>query len=184
MFFVVGAGKSDSLSLWYWLIQMSPMLIQSLTNGPRVEELTDDPVLLKRMLEEVLKLFNQAQGCIEQLGKHLERMLKRLYGRSREKWHPDQMLMNELLAKVLEQRQASEEMPSASVKVEAHTRHVIPHGRSVLPETLKHEEVGVAAAVPASEPVAKGLLDNRLLADLVVSKYVDHLPLYRLEKNL
>jgi transposase len=44
------------------------------------------------------------------------------------------------------------------------------------------EEVGVVTAPVVSGPVAKGLLDNGLLAHLVVSKFVDHLPLYRLEK--
>ena len=43
------------------------------------------------------------------------------------------------------------------------------------------EEVGVVTAPPANGPVAKGILDNGMLAHLAVSKFVDHLPLYRLE---
>jgi transposase len=42
--------------------------------------------------------------------------------------------------------------------------------------------VVVAAAKPAM-PIAKGLPGPGLLAHLIVSKYVDHLPLHRLERN-
>jgi transposase len=41
--------------------------------------------------------------------------------------------------------------------------------------------VVVAATKPAA-PIARGLPGAGLLADLIVSKYVDHLPLYRLER--
>ena len=41
--------------------------------------------------------------------------------------------------------------------------------------------VVVSALKPAS-PIAKGLPGPGLLAHLIVSKYVDHLPLYRLER--
>jgi transposase len=43
-------------------------------------------------------------------------------------------------------------------------------------------EVVIAAAKPAM-PIAKGLPGPGLLAHLIVSKYVDHLPLHRLERN-
>jgi len=215
---------------------MSPELVQEVKKLPRVEELPDDPVLLRGMLEQVLKLFGKAQVRIEQLEKQLDQMLRRMYGRRSEKWNPDQQLMDELLAAVLDQGKTAEETPSQTVKVETHTRKVTPHGRSVFPDTIKHEEViipvpekericpvtgrerpvigyeiskkldyrqpelvvkvykrekrgsvagaeevGVVTAPPANGPVAKGILDNGLLAHLVVSKYVDHLPLYRLE---
>ncbi len=39
----------------------------------------------------------------------------------------------------------------------------------------------IAAAKPAM-PIAKGLPGPGSLAHLIVSKYVDHLPLYRLER--
>ena len=41
--------------------------------------------------------------------------------------------------------------------------------------------VVIAAAKPAM-PIAKGLPGPGLLAHLIVSKYVDHLPLHRLER--
>jgi hypothetical protein len=48
---------------------MSPELVQEVKNLPRVEELPDDPVLLRGMLEQVLKLFGKAQVRIDQLEK-------------------------------------------------------------------------------------------------------------------
>jgi transposase len=216
---------------------MTALLNQSLPNLPRVGQLPDDPVLLKGMLEEVLKLFEKAQVRIEQLEKQLEQTFRRLYGRRSEKWDPNQMVMEELLVAVLEQGPRSEEKPGVSVKVEAHTRQLTPHGRGIFPESLPHEEViipvpeeeqrcpitglqrpvigyeiskkidyrppalvvkvykrekrgsvagaeevGVVTAPPPSGAVARSILDNGMLAHVVVSKYVDHLPLYRLEK--
>jgi len=43
------------------------------------------------------------------------------------------------------------------------------------------QEIVIAAAKPP-QPIAKGLPGPGLLAHLIVSKYVDHLPLYRLER--
>jgi hypothetical protein len=83
---------------------MSPELVQEVKNLPRVEELPEDPVLLRGMLEQVLKLFGKAQVRIDQLEKQLDQMLRRMYGHSSEKWNPDQKLMDELLAAVLDQR--------------------------------------------------------------------------------
>lgn len=48
------------------------------------------------------------------------------------------------------------------------------------PPTVEPAGVVVAAAKPAM-PIAKGLPGPGLLAHVIVSKYVDHLPLYRLE---
>lgn len=48
-------------------------------------------------------------------------------------------------------------------------------------ESLPPETVVIAAVKPAM-PIAKGLPGAGLLAHLIVSKYVDHLPLHRLER--
>ena len=50
-----------------------------------------------------------------------------------------------------------------------------------LPTATLQAGVVIAAAKPAM-PIAKGLPGAGLLAHLIVSKYVDHLPLYRLER--
>jgi transposase/uncharacterized coiled-coil protein SlyX len=43
---------------------------------------------------------------------------------------------------------------------------------------------GVITAAPEPQPIAKGLPGPGLLAQVIVSKYADHLPLYRLERIL
>jgi transposase len=43
---------------------------------------------------------------------------------------------------------------------------------------------GVVAAPPEPQPIAKGLPGPGLLAQVLVSKYADHVPLYRLERIL
>ena len=55
---------------------MSPERVQEAKNLPRVEELPDDPVLLRGMLEEGLKLFGKAQVRIDQLEKQLDQRLR------------------------------------------------------------------------------------------------------------
>jgi len=205
---------------------------------PRIEDLPDDPAVLRAVLMQVLQALRQATGKIEELQQHLEQLARRLYGRSSEKLDPNQILMDALLIPALEQRQpAPGQSAAAGVKVEGHTRKHTPHGRGIFPETLRHEEiivpvpehericpqtgkerpligyeitkkldyrqpelivkvykrekrgslsgaeeVGVAVAPPPEGPIDKGMLDNGLLAHIAVSKFVDHLPLYRLEK--
>lgn len=46
----------------------------------------------------------------------------------------------------------------------------------------KHEEVGVATPTLPPQPVAKGVAGASLLAQVVVAKFKDHLPLYRQHK--
>jgi transposase len=200
--------------------------------------LPDDPVVLRGMIVELMQanrsLTQRVTGLLEQM----EQLTRRLFGRSSEKWDPNQAVMDELLAGVLEQGpvKAAPAVP-APVPVEAHTRKSTPHGRSMFPETIQHveivipvpeaervcpltgqerpvigyeitkkldyrqaeltvnvykrekrgsvanaEETGVVTAPPPEGPVAKGSLDNGLMAHLAVSKFVDHLPLYRQEK--
>jgi transposase len=213
--------------------------LTSTVSLPRIEELPDDPAVLRGMVEQLVKLLTAANGTIETLQQQVEQMVRRLYGRSSEKWDPNQALMDEVLAAVLEQRAALPKATDASipVKIEAHTRHVTPHGRSIFPETLKHEEIvipvpeaermcpitgqerpvigyeiskkldyrqpelvvkvykrekrgsvanaeetGVVTAPAPECPVPKSVMDNGLIAHVVVSKFEDHLPLYRQEK--
>jgi transposase len=205
---------------------------------PRLDELPEDPALLRAVVVQLLQQLNQAQGRIGDLQQQVEQLVRRLYGRSSEKLDPNQVLMDALLIPALEQRATTPPTAvTAAVKVEAHTRKVTPHGRTIFPETLKHEEiiipvpesericpvtgrerpvigyeeskkldyrqpelivkvfkrekrgsvagaeeVGVITAPPPEGPIPKGLLDNGLLAQVAVSKFVDHMPLYRQEK--
>ena len=103
------------------------------------------------MLEQLIKLLASANGTIEGLQQQLEQLRCRLFGRSSEKWDPNQAIMDELLAHVLEQRAALPQVPAvaAAVKIEAHTRKVTPHGRSIFPESFTHEEIVIP--VPEAE---------------------------------
>ncbi len=64
------------------------------------------------------------------------------------------------------------EFVPAVLKVIEHVRHKY---------ACRKCEEGVSVAPPPSKPIAKGLPGPGLLAALVVGKWLDHLPLYRLE---
>jgi len=190
--------------------------------------------MVVQLMQANRSLTEKVEGLLQQV----EQLTRRLFGRSSEKWDPNQAVMDELLAGVLEQGPVKAAPPvPAPVTIAAHTRKSTPHGRSLFPETLKHEEIvipvseaervcpitgqerpvigyeitkkldyrppelvvkvykrekrgsvakaeetGVVTAPPPEGPVPKGKLDNGMLAHLVVSKLVDHLPLYRQEK--
>ena len=205
---------------------------------PPVETLPDDPVALKAVLLTCYQLIEKLDGRVGDLQAYVAELTRKMFGRSSEKWDPNQILMDDVLIAALEQKQSESPIVTAPpVKVDAHMRKVTPHGRTLFPETIKHEEVvipvpeeqrrcpitglerpfigyeetkkleyvpaelivkvykreklgslpkaeeaGVVTAPPPEGPVPKGMLDNGLLAHLVVSKFVDHLPLYRQEK--
>ncbi|HEY7327624.1 MAG TPA: IS66 family transposase [Gemmataceae bacterium] len=65
-------------------------------------------------------------------------------------------------------------------KRQAHSREQSPPGPSSC-QLLDSSEVEIAAPKPAM-PIAKGLPGPGLLAHLIVSKCVDHLPLHRMER--
>lgn len=232
--------------------------------------LPDDPVLLKRMIAELLASLQEARRDNEALRLRLDGLLRRLYGPRSERCDPAQLLLFAAAAE------------PAPARVEAATpkRRCRPHGRRRLPAELPREvrqhqlteverlcpacgelriDIGVdtseqleyrpaslfvvahrvhkyvcpccsrpaAATVPAPAneespavpldqpkpaavssaatevppssppaelpavvvsaakpalPIAKGLPGPGLLAHLIVSKYADHLPLYRLER--
>lgn len=203
-----------------------------------VDSLPDDPEVLRGMIKQLAALLTTANGAITSLQQQVEQLVRRLYGRSREKWDPNQTVMDALLVDALEQRRPqSQETADAVVTVDTYKRKLTPHGRSVFPETLKHEEVvipvpdaericpvtgkerpfigyetskkldyrpaeltvkvykreklgsvagaeeaGVVTAPVKDSVVPKSVMDDGLLAHVAVSKFVDHLPLYRLEK--
>ena len=237
--------------------------------------LPDDPVLLKRLIEELLASLQEARRDNEALRHRLDELLRRLYGPRSERCDPAQLL---LFAAAAEPGPAAAAVEAAPPK-----RRCRPHGRRRLPADLPREvrqhqlteverlcpacgelriDIGVdtseqleyrpaslfvvahrvhkyvcpccrrpasatvpasaneespavpadqpepaavsAAAVAATEappssspaalpavvvsavkpasPIAKGLPGPGLLAHLIVSKYTDHLPLYRLER--
>lgn len=204
---------------------------------PPFETLPDDPAALKAITLMCYQVIEKLGGRVDELQQQVEQLVRRMFGRSSEKWDPNQILMDDVLIAALDQKQPEAPVVApAAVTVEAHTRKITPHGRSIFPETLRREEIvvpvptperlcpvtgrerpvigyeitqklefvrpelfvkvykreklgsvanaeetGVITAPAPEGPVPKGRLDNGLLAHLVVSKFGDHLPLYRLE---
>lgn len=120
---------------------------------PKIENLPDDPKVLRGMVEQLLEIINGLKSKISLTEHQLSLMVRRLYGRRSERWDPNQVLMDAVLIAALEQRRPREqtEAPESSVvvKVPEHERKVTSHGRGIFPETLTHEEVIIP--VPESE---------------------------------
>ena len=73
------------------------------------------------------------------------------------------------------------EYEAASIYVIRHIRYKYgPADESMLDES--GESLGVVVAPKPASPIEKGIAGPGLLAQVVVSKYSDHLPLYRLER--
>lgn len=101
-------------------------------------------------IESLLERNNQLECQIQQLTDNFEtkirlmrhqmdEMIKRLYGRSSEKLHPDQLLMQEMLLELEKNTPALQEpIIEAKTIIKEHVRH--KHGRSPLPEHLKRVE--------------------------------------------
>ena len=237
---------------------------------PTAEQLPDDPDTLKRMIVELLATLRQERQDKEHLQQRLHLLVQRLYGRSRERFNPNQPLLfaDEPAAA------ATPEAPAEPARAAA-KRRARPHGRRRLPDNLPRREVhhelseaervcicgqtridigsesggeqldwqpasyfvwhhrvhkylcpqcagqrseanrsqaearatdtSAAEAPPAESsaptplplptvgpaliaapkpptPIAKGLPGPGLLAHIIVSKYFDHLPLYRQER--
>jgi transposase len=76
---------------------------------------------------------------------------------------------------------ANEEAPVVSLE-QPETATPVPPPASPSAQAAATESVVVVSAVKPAAPIAKGLPGPGLLAHLIVSKYTDHLPLYRLER--
>lgn len=207
---------------------------------PAVENLPDDPKALRGIVQQLLEVIAGLKAKLGLTEHQVELLTRRLYGRSSEKWDPNQLLMDELLLKVLEERKATESaaLPQTTVKIPEHARKITPHGRGIFPETLPREEIVIpvpesqricpvtgqqrpvigyeeskklhyipsklvvrvykreklgslagaeeAGVVTAPAPqmlVAKGVLTNETLAQVVSDKFEYHLPLYRIEQQ-
>jgi transposase len=206
------------------------------------QRLRADVQLLGAQRDECVEQLRQKERTIEGLQNRLQYLLHRLFGRSAEKVHPNQMLLFEALLTSL-----APEMPAPPPAAESAPQPSTPgngHGRRRLPSNLERnkvihdlpeeekpcpccgkmrhvigretseqldyvpakltviEHVRLKYACPACEknaaeggpqiavaekplsPVEKGLAAPGLLSYVIVSKYGDHLPLYRLEKIL
>jgi transposase len=246
---------------------------------PTPEQLPDDPLILKRMILELLATLQREQHDKQELRDRLDLLLRRLYGPKSERIDPDQLLLFDEPADSQEQAPA-QSAAAAQAESAAPKRRGQPHGRKPLPKDLPrkpvHHELSEsericvcgqarvdigsdmseqldwqpasffvwqhwvhkylcphcahaqpkvvadaasseptaatttaaaldAASIPPSEslsvataagargpaviaatkpagPITKGLPGPGLLAQIIVSKYLDHLPLYRQER--
>lgn len=120
---------------------------------PRIEDLPDDVTALRGIVAELLDVIRTLKIELSATRHDLGLMARRLYGRSSEKWDPNQILMDEMLIAALEQRHGSDSAgePEHPVKIAEHERRYTPHGRGMFPDSLEREEIIVP--VPESERV-------------------------------
>jgi transposase len=208
-----------------------------LADLPRLDNLPDDPALLKQMIGELLVTLDAQKRDREQIQHRLDLLLRRLYGPRSERINPDQLLLFADLLAAAEPQTPVATVLEESLETVPVVRKSRGHGRRELPANLpripvlhdlseaekacpdcgqERHKIGeekteqldyrpaalfvlehlrpkyacghcagqVAAATKPPQPIAKGLPGPGLLAHVVVSKYGDHLPLYRLERIL
>ena len=97
-----------------------------------------------------------------------------MYGRSTERWDPNQALMEGVLIEAHEAQPPASEPPIVTVPVPAHTRKVTPHGRSLFPETLPHVEIVIP--VPESERLCPITGQERPVIDYEITKKLEYRP--------
>lgn len=101
----------------------------------RLTELTETSENTIRQLTETF------ETKIRLMQHQMDGLLKRLYGRSSEKIHPDQLLMDGLIMEADKAARGLEETPTETIAVSTvkeHVRH--KHGRKALPAALKRVE--------------------------------------------
>lgn len=212
-------------------------VIATATN-PAEPKLPDDPVVLKRMIEELLAALRSKDRELEQVRHRLDQLLRRLYGPKTEKWDPTQLLLFPEILAALRGEQPTEES-AADVEPTAAATATEParrkgHGRGRLSRELprqrreyalseaerccpdcghqrekfdedvteqldlipaklfvieharfkykcRHCQGKILTAPKPNGPIWRGLPGPGLCAQVIVSKYHDHLPLYRQE---
>ena len=96
---------------------------------------------LKFKDEQIGELARQNETLdrtVEELRQQIELLQRRLYGPRSEKYHPDQLVLDEVL-KAGESDVPAEEPPTVPVKASVR-RKAKPHGRLKIPEDLERIE--------------------------------------------
>ena len=207
---------------------------------PDLATLPDDSALLKQLVLQLFKELQKANARVQQLEHHMDLLVRRIYGRSSEKFDPRQGSLFDLTKDVplapVESPALPKPQASSNVNRHAHGRGRIPETiervevvhdltdaekaalggaenliqigeeiteqyewkasslfvlhhiqkkyarREQLPESgLSREEQNVIVAQKPPQAISGCLAGPGLLAQVIVSKYTDHLPLYRLE---
>jgi transposase len=72
---------------------MNAVTLPPVATPCEVAQLPDDPVVLKRLLEEVLALLQRRDHDLQQVQTRLDQLLRRLYGPRRERFDPNELLL-------------------------------------------------------------------------------------------
>jgi transposase len=212
---------------------------------PDLAALPDDPAVLKALVLQLFAELQKAREQVERMERHMDLLLRRVYGRTSEKLDPNQGLLFELpgeasgeeakdaetaagngessstkpspnrhahgrgripdeltrvevvhdfsdaekellggaenLIEIGEERSEQVDWEPSSLFVTVHVRKKYAR-REQLPESgLSLAEQNVVLAPKLAEAIPGCLAGPGLLAQVIVSKYGDHLPLYRLE---
>ena len=212
---------------------------------PDISMLPDDPALLKQLVAQLFEELQKANARLARQEHHMHLLLKRIYGRTSEKFDPRQGMLFD--ADPGEEEEASS-TPSPDTTEDASapspaTKNRDRHGRGRIPDEVAREEVihdltaaekaalggvenldelpperseqldwrpstlfvtvhvrkkyarkellsesgltaseqNVVVARKPPEAISGGLAGPGLMAQVIVSKGADHLPLYRLE---
>ena len=207
---------------------------------PDLATLPKDPAVLQQLVLQLFQELQKANARVQQLEHHMDLLVRRIYGRTSEKFDPRQGLLFDLAKNAVDTPAETPASPKPQTPSAAN-RH--PHGRGRIPETIQRvevvhdltdaekqamggagnlveigeeiseqfdwkpswlfalhhirkkyarreqlpesgltrEEQNVVVAQKPPEAIPGCLAGPGLLAQVIVSKCTDHLPLYRLE---
>jgi hypothetical protein len=168
---------------------------------PDLATLPDDPAVLKQLVVQLLEELRKANARLERQEHHMHLLLKRIYGSTSEKLDPRQ---GELFDSQPGAEASAPSPPVPPPTASTISRNRDKHGRGRVPDKIKREEVvhvrkkyarkqplpesgltlseqNVAVARKPPEAIPGGLAGAGLMAQVIVSKGADHLPLHRLE---
>jgi transposase len=207
---------------------------------PDLATLPDDPAVLKSLILQLFETLQKERHDRERLERHLDLLLRRFYGRTSEKFDPNQGLLFERdaepsppaapetassepsppsssnrhkhgrgripdhlerveeihdlspaekeslggvenLMEIGEERSEQVDWKPSSLFVTVHVRKKYARRVPLLESGLSREEQNVLVARKPPQAIPGCLAGPGLLAQVIVSKYGDHLPLYRLE---
>jgi transposase len=105
---------------------------------PTPEQLPDDPLILKRMILELLATLKREQHDKQELRDRLDLLLRRLYGPKSERLNPEQLL---LFDEPTQSQAPPEAAAAAQPEPSGPKRRCQPHGRKPLPKDLPRKPV-------------------------------------------
>lgn len=106
---------------------------------PAPEQLPDDPVILKRMVFELLATLHEERRDMDALRHRLDLLLRRAYGPRSERFDPSQLLLFAEKAEEQDTAEAPPAEPAEQAEQKKRKRKCTPHGRRRLPKNLERK---------------------------------------------